>query len=133
MILAPLRGVTIRCFRESFAEALDEYGFTEAVTPFITANAGVDPLKDRELRGVSPSESALKITPQFIGKDPADHTNYGLSLTLENKEGLSRSPNSSSKSLTSKLGHRGQGGGAVVQGVGDCPRCSRHWCSLEWW
>ena len=41
MILAPLRGVTIRCFRESFAEALDEYGFTEAVTPFITANAGI--------------------------------------------------------------------------------------------
>ena len=61
------------------------------------------------------------------------HTNYGLSLTLENKEGLSRSPNSSSKSLTSKLGHRGQGGGAVLQGVGDFPRCSRHWCSLEWW
>ncbi|KAB0373212.1 hypothetical protein FD755_014871, partial [Muntiacus reevesi] len=28
------------------------------------------------------------------------HTNYGLSLTLESKEGLSRSPNSSSKSLT---------------------------------
>jgi len=70
MILAPLRGVTVRCFRESFAEALDEYGFTEAVTPFITANAGVDPLKDRELRGVSPGGGALKITPQFIGKDP---------------------------------------------------------------
>ncbi|XP_058158549.1 band 4.1-like protein 4B isoform X1 [Dasypus novemcinctus] len=28
------------------------------------------------------------------------HSNYGLSLTLENKEGPSRSPNSSSKSLT---------------------------------
>ncbi|KAF4019583.1 hypothetical protein G4228_011248 [Cervus hanglu yarkandensis] len=28
------------------------------------------------------------------------HTSYGLSLTLESKEGLSRSPNSSSKSLT---------------------------------
>ena len=71
MILAPLRGVTVRCFRESFSEALDEYGFTEAVTPFITANAGVDPLKDRELRGVSQGGGALKITPQFIGKDPA--------------------------------------------------------------
>lgn len=83
MILAPLRGVTIRCFRESFAEALDEYGFTEAVTPFITANAGVDPLKDRELRGVSPSESALKITPQFIGKDPV-----ALKYCLERIKGV---------------------------------------------
>jgi len=50
LILAPLRGVTIRCFRETFAEEILDAGFTEAVTPFITANAGVDPLKDRELR-----------------------------------------------------------------------------------
>ena len=49
LILAPLRGVTIRCFRETFAAEIAEAGFTEAVTPFITANAGVDPLKDREL------------------------------------------------------------------------------------
>lgn len=32
------------------------------------------------------------------------HSSYGLSLTLENKEGPLRSPNSSSKSLTSELG-----------------------------
>lgn len=74
LILAPLRGVTIRCFRETFAREIAEYGFTEAVTPFITANAGVDPLKDRELRlsstSTSTSTSPLLITPQFIGKDP---------------------------------------------------------------
>ena len=85
MILAPLRGVTIRCFRETFAEEIREAGFTEAVTPFITATTGYDPLKDRELRGrdtpapfipaftrgggVSPPQ--MKVTPQFIGKDPA--------------------------------------------------------------
>ena len=69
MILAPLRGVTIRSFRIVFAEALREAGFTEAVTPFITATAGYDPLKDRELRG---GESEwLRVTPQFIGKDPS--------------------------------------------------------------
>ena len=50
MILAPLRGVTIRCFRETFAEEIRAAGFTEAITPFITANAGYDPMKDRELR-----------------------------------------------------------------------------------
>ena len=49
LILAPLRGVTIRCFRETFAAEIAAAGFTEAVTPFITANAGVDPLKDREI------------------------------------------------------------------------------------
>lgn len=69
LILAPLRGVTIRTFRETFAEEIAEAGFTEAVTPFITANAGVDPLKDRELR--LPAPASLRITPQFIGKDPA--------------------------------------------------------------
>ena len=94
MILAPLRGVTIRCFRETFAEEIRAAGFTEAITPFITANVGYDPLKDRELSGrptrfctsgedtASPlcgcvksgeavsSPLHLKVTPQFIGKDP---------------------------------------------------------------
>lgn len=67
MILAPLRGVTVRCFRRTFAAALAECGFTEAVAPFLPANAGFDPLRDRELRGGEP----LPLTPQFIGKDPA--------------------------------------------------------------
>ena len=84
MILAPLRGVTIRCFRETFADEIRAAGFTEAVTPFITAIEGFDPLKDRELRGCGgggtpapygsgagvPSRPQLKLTPQFIGKDP---------------------------------------------------------------
>ena len=69
MILAPLRGVTIRCFREVFAEQLREAGFTEAVTPFISALAGCDPLKSGELGADAPS--GLRLTPQFIGKDPA--------------------------------------------------------------
>jgi len=69
LLLAPLRGVTIRCFRETFAPEIAAAGFTEAVTPFISAIAGVDPLADRELRG-GPSGEALKVTPQFIGKDP---------------------------------------------------------------
>lgn len=77
LILAPLRGVTIRCFRHVFADVIREVGFTEAVTPFITANAGVDPLKDRELKpfasktsNLQPPTSNLLITPQFIGKAP---------------------------------------------------------------
>ena len=67
MILAPLRGVTIRCFREVFADIIREIGFTEAVTPFIPAMAGSDPLKDKELRDPG---SGIRVTPQFIGKDP---------------------------------------------------------------
>ena len=71
MILAPLRGVTVRCFRETFAPEIAAAGFTEAVAPFITATAGLDPLKDRELRGYAPDAQApLLLTPQFIGKDP---------------------------------------------------------------
>ena len=73
LILAPLRGVTLRCFREVFADVLAEVGFTEAVTPFICANPDLDPLKDRELKpsNLPPLRpSNLLFTPQFIGKDP---------------------------------------------------------------
>jgi len=73
LILAPLRGVTIRCFRETFADEIRAAGFDEAITPFITATPGYDPLKDRELIRHSSfvtRNSSLKITPQFIGKDP---------------------------------------------------------------
>ena len=84
-ILAPLRGVTIRCFRETFAEQIREAGFTEAITPFLSANPGFDPLKDRELtrfHSPTPTQTSnspcgsptlrdqIKATPQFIGKDP---------------------------------------------------------------
>jgi len=74
MILAPLRGVTIRCFRETFADELATAGFTEAITPFITAIVGLDPLKDRELKVDATTSSPhrnLLLTPQFIGKDPS--------------------------------------------------------------
>jgi len=71
MILAPLRGVTIRCFRETFAEEIRAAGFDEAITPFIAAMAGYDPLADRELARRSEVPEGLRITPQFIGKDPA--------------------------------------------------------------
>ena len=63
-ILAPLRGVTVGCFRKVFADVIRDAGFTEAVTPFIPANAGVDPRRSSELR------INLRTTPQFIGKDP---------------------------------------------------------------
>ena len=69
LILAPLRGVTIHAFRLTAAPYLSAAHFTEAFTPFITANPGFDPLKDRELR--NPSSEPLRLTPQFIGKDPA--------------------------------------------------------------
>ena len=69
LILAPLRGVTVRCFRAAYASELREAGFTEAVTPFVCAMPGIDPLKDREL-SAGPEKFGLKITPQFIGKDP---------------------------------------------------------------
>lgn len=72
MILAPLRGVTARCFRETFATEIVQAGFTEAVTPFISITRGVDPLKDRELRTANckPQAANFLTTPQFIGKDP---------------------------------------------------------------
>ena len=70
MILAPLRGVTIRCFREAFAATIKECGFDEAVTPFISAMPGLDPLADRELSGFRAGTESLRLTPQFIGKDP---------------------------------------------------------------
>ncbi len=73
MILAPLRGVTIRCFRETFADVLREAGFTETITPFIPAIAGLNPLRDRELMQGGGDEKVkhdLRLTPQFIGKDP---------------------------------------------------------------
>ena len=73
VVLAPLRGVTIRCFRRVFAEPIEAAGFNEAITPFVAANAGCDPLKDRELSASSPGERfgrGFKVTPQFIGKDP---------------------------------------------------------------
>ena len=67
--------MTIRCFRRAYAAEIAEAGFDEAVTPFISAMPGVDPLKDRELKGEEPEQSCcgknIRLVPQFIGKDPA--------------------------------------------------------------
>ena len=71
LVLAPLRGVTVRCFRETFAPEIAAAGFVEAVTPFVSAMPGVDPMRDRELRGGAVSAGGVTVTPQFIGKDPA--------------------------------------------------------------
>lgn len=66
--------MTIRCFREVFAEVIRDAGFAEAITPFIAANAGVDPMKNPELRFGNPesrvANDGVAVTPQFIGKDP---------------------------------------------------------------
>lgn len=79
-ILAPLRGVTIRTFREVFAPQLAEAGFDGAVAPFIPAIApkvNAKLLKDvmRQLgEPVNEGKVAtgvMPLVPQAIGKDPA--------------------------------------------------------------
>ena len=67
LILAPLRGVTIRAFRKAFASAIAEAGFTGAVAPFVAANPGLR-VRNDYLRDVLPFEPGL--VPQAIGKDP---------------------------------------------------------------
>ena len=75
MILAPLRGVTVRVFRRTFGRIAADCGFDEAITPFIPAIANFDPFKDSELRDAAKGRlrgrGALAETPQFIGKDPS--------------------------------------------------------------
>ena len=82
--LAPLRGVTIRAFREAFAGPIREAGFTGAYAPFIPANPGIR-VNDRMLADLRPwgggaTEVArsdqevahgLTLVPQVITKDPA--------------------------------------------------------------
>lgn len=87
--LAPLRGVTIRAFRETFAEAIHECGFAGAYAPFIPANPGIR-VNDRLLADLRPfpcevgsgyarnvcgapraaSSSVLPLVPQVITKHP---------------------------------------------------------------
>lgn len=73
--LAPLRGVTIRAFRETYAHEIAEAGFTGAYAPFIPANPGMK-FNDRLLQDLRPFpceealENALPIVPQVIGKHP---------------------------------------------------------------
>ena len=74
--LAPLRGVTIRTFRETFAEAIREAGFAGAFAPFIPANPGIR-VNDRLLADLRPfpcerlaGTLALPLVPQVITKHP---------------------------------------------------------------
>ena len=74
--LAPLRGVTIRAFREAFAEPIREVGFAGAFAPFIPANPGIR-VNDRMLADLAPfpvhgSTGArdFPVIPQVITKDP---------------------------------------------------------------
>ena len=67
--LAPLRGVTIRAFRETFASAIREAGFVGAVAPFIPANPGIR-VNDRLLSDLKPGSSDLPLVPQVITKHP---------------------------------------------------------------
>lgn len=68
LVLAPLRGVTIRAFRRSFAPAIREAGFEAAVSPFIPANPGIKPTA-KYMKEAVPFEEGL--VPQVITKDPA--------------------------------------------------------------
>ena len=71
--LAPLRGVTIRAFREVFAGAIREAGFVGAFAPFIPANPGIR-VCDRLLADLQPfprdAPSPLPLVPQVITKHP---------------------------------------------------------------
>ncbi len=68
-ILAPLRGVTVRTFRATFAPALSAEGFESCVSPFIPALS--TKVNQSSLRDVSPADEPLPCVPQAIGKDPA--------------------------------------------------------------
>lgn len=70
--LAPLRGVTIRAFRETFASAIEEAGFIGAFAPFIPANPGIR-VSDRLLADLMPfpaEHHVALLVPQVITKHP---------------------------------------------------------------
>lgn len=86
--LAPLRGVTVRTFRDVFRAAIAEAGFAGMYAPFIPANAGFRfsrrlfadiavercaPIRGGCGSGVAgnPQPSTLVLVPQVIGKAPA--------------------------------------------------------------
>ena len=70
--LAPLRGVTIRTFREVFGNAIRDAGFVGIYAPFIPANAGFR-FSKRLFADIlpAPGPTGLALVPQAIGKDPA--------------------------------------------------------------
>ena len=70
--LAPLRGVTIRAFRETFADAMGDAGFAGAFAPFIPANPGIR-VNDRLLADLMPfpaGQPEVLLVPQVITKHP---------------------------------------------------------------
>ena len=69
LILAPLRGVTGRSFREAFTRHYA--GLDEAVAPFIPTVEGFK-IKPRLLADVlpNPSVASLPLVPQVLGRDP---------------------------------------------------------------
>jgi len=69
LILAPLRGVTGRSFRETFTRHYA--GLDEAVAPFIPTVEGTR-VKPRLLADVlpNPSVASLPLVPQVLGRDP---------------------------------------------------------------
>jgi tRNA-dihydrouridine synthase B len=69
LCLAPLRGVTGRAFRATFARHFG--GVDRSVAPFIPTVAG-DRIKPALLTELSPDgNTAMRLVPQVIGKDPA--------------------------------------------------------------
>ncbi len=72
--LAPLRGVTIRAFRETYADEIRDAGFIGAYAPFIPANPGMK-FNDRLFADVRPfprdsKDDGFTLVPQAIGKHP---------------------------------------------------------------
>ena len=66
--LAPLRGVTIRAFREAFAGPIREAGFVGAFAPFIPANPGIR-VNGRMLADLGDGADG-RLVPQVITKHP---------------------------------------------------------------
>lgn len=68
--LAPLRGVTVRAFREAFAGPIAEAGFSGAFAPFLPANPGIR-VTDRMLADlVDGARGGCRLVPQVITKHP---------------------------------------------------------------
>lgn len=71
LYLAPLRGVTIRAFREAFAQPLREASFIGAFAPFIPANPGIRPTPSL-LKEITPAcnTDEWELVPQVISRHP---------------------------------------------------------------
>ncbi len=67
--LAPLRGVTIRAFRDTFHRELIEAGFRGAFAPFIPANPGIR-ITESFLKDLDGAHDDFPLVPQVIGKHP---------------------------------------------------------------